>query len=384
VLPDFIAVKSLAASDLTFIEHFFRTLNVGGQKSINLNADVLTGEFYPNLESFLYPLRQEIRLGLDIYGPAAAGRYPGTRKIIKGGTYKNWRLNGETIHDPDSEPGRFDVMQPGDIAVIGFDGEPAPTAIRMVLLARGAVEDTVLHGAIVPLIPGGRKTMISLSQAQLSAALARPGVPNEHPLALLALDPLAQQALEDAAQGGFAGAQTLRQRRRGRPVTKAELERAKRLADATGIAGEELVNDYLDGLINDGQIPDFTWASADNAISPYDFAILSADGSTLVTRIEVKATTGRFETAFHISFAEIVCAASSEVPYLVYRVFNLTAEGAEISISYDIREFAKVLQEAYNQAMPSGVTADTFSVRVHTPGLTWVAPMHIQFADGEE
>jgi hypothetical protein len=62
VLPDFIAVKSLAASDLTFIEHFFRTLNVGGQKSINLNADVLTGEFYPNLESFLDQLRQEIRL----------------------------------------------------------------------------------------------------------------------------------------------------------------------------------------------------------------------------------------------------------------------------------------------------------------------------------
>ena len=252
------------------------------------------------------------------------------------------------------------------------------------LLARAAAEDTILHGAIASLIPGGRKTMISLSQAQLSAVLAQPGVPNEHPLSILALDPVSQQALEDAAQGGFTGIRTLRQRRRGRPVTKAELERAKRSADATGVAGEELVNDYLSSLMNDGKIPDYTWASADNAISPYDFAILSADGSALTTRIEVKATKDAFSTPFHISFAEIANAAGSKVPYLIYRVFGLTEEGADISISYDIRQFAIVLRDTHNQAMPHGVIADSFSVPVSTPGLTWATPVHFQFPASEE
>lgn len=384
MLPDFIAVKSLAASDLTFFEHFFRTLNVGGQKSINLNADILTGELYPDLDNFLDPASQEIRLGLDIYGPAAAGRYHLTRKIIKGGTYKNWRLNGEFIYDPESEPGRFDIMQPGDIAVLGFDGRPAPNAIRMVLLARSAAEDAILHGAIAALIPGRRKSMISLSQAQLSAVLVQPGVPDDHPLGLLALDPIVQQALEDAAQGGIVGTRTLRQRRQSRPVTRAELERAKRAADATGIAGEELVNDYLSGLVDDGKVPAFRWTSSENAISPYDFAILSADESVLTTRIDVKATTGPFGTPFHISFAEVVSAAGSEVPYLIYRVFGMTQEGGEISISGDIRGFASALQAAHNQAMPGQVVADSFSVPIGTPGLTWEEPVRAKFVADED
>lgn len=385
MLPDFIAAKRLAASDLTFFERLFRILNVSGQKSITLNADVLTGEFYPDLDNFLDPDSQELRLGLDIYGPAAAGRYHVTRKIIKGGSYKNWRLNGEFIYDPEDKPHRFDPMRAGDIAIIGFDGKPAPSTIRLVLLARADHIDGTLHSAIAPLIPGGRKSMVSLTQAQLTAALAQPGVPDGHPLALLALDPVAQAALEDAAQAGLRGIRAVDQRRHGRPVTKAELERAKRSADATGAAGEELVNDYLTALQANGGIPDFSWASAGNAISPYDFAVLSQGGSAVVTRIDVKASKGPFDTAFHISLAEIACAAQSATPYVIYRVFDLTGEGGKIGVSGDIREFAQALYKAHADSMPGEVAADSFSVPVNTPGLTWAEPVYAVFAkdDGD-
>jgi hypothetical protein len=226
--------------------------------------------------------------------------------------------------------------------------------------------------------------MVPLSQAELSAALAQPGVPEDHPLALLALDPIAQQALEDVAQGGLAGNRMLRQRRRGRPVTKAELERAKRAADATGVAGEELVNDYLTQRLDDGKIPAFNWASSENAISPYDFTILAADRGSQTTRIDVKATRGPFETSFHISLAEVVNAAGSTVPYVIYRVFGLTQGGGEISISGDIRDFARALQAAHDQAMPGQVTADSFSVPVSTPSLTWAQPVQAIFSVDED
>jgi hypothetical protein len=383
VLPDFIAAKRLAASDLTFFERLYRTVNKGGQKCINLNADVLTGQLYPNLESHFEPDTQEIRLGLDIYGPAAAGRYHLTRKIIKGGTYKNWRLNGEFVYDPHDEPGRFDGLQPGDIAVIGFDGKPAPFAVRMVLLAQAAPEDRALHAAVGALIPGGRRSMVALTQDNLNKVLSLPSVRDDHPLRLLALDPIAEAALEDAVQGGIRGTQILRQRRKGRPVTKAELAKAKRSADATGEAGEELVNDYLCLLKAETKIPNFVWVSSENVIAPYDFEILASDGISSTVLIDVKATTGAFDAPFHISMAEIIHAAEATVPYVIYRVFGLSDAGGQIKVSDDIRAFAQKLRQSHDRSLPKQVTADGFTVLVDAPGLSWGKPVNATFAAEE-
>ncbi len=48
-MPDRLAIKRLTASDCTLFKGVFRTIGAGHQKSINLNADVLTGRLYPSL-----------------------------------------------------------------------------------------------------------------------------------------------------------------------------------------------------------------------------------------------------------------------------------------------------------------------------------------------
>lgn len=382
-MPDFIAAKSLASSDLTFFERLYRNLNVGAQKCINLNADVLIGQFYPDLENLLDPDSQELRIGLNIYGPAAAPKLHVTRKIIKGRNYKNWRLNGEFIYDPEDQPGRFELLRADDIAIIAFDGRPAPHSATMVLLARAAVEDVALQRVFASLIPGGRRSMISLTAEQISSALAQLGVPKEHPLALLARDPVAEAALEDVAQGGTRSLRKLRSLRRGRPVTKSELERAKRSAELTGAAGEELVNEYLGRIQNPGGAFDYEWTSETNAVSPFDFRCKSEGGAigSSETEIEVKSTRGEFEADFHISLSEVLHAAASTVEYRIYRVFNLTDNGGNIAISADMRPFAKSLKEAHERAMPGGVAADSFSVPVDTPGLIWNEPLSFVLSD---
>ena len=42
-----LALKQLTASDLTLFEWQFRHLDVGGQKSINLNANVFVDQLFP-------------------------------------------------------------------------------------------------------------------------------------------------------------------------------------------------------------------------------------------------------------------------------------------------------------------------------------------------
>ncbi len=250
-MAELLAVKRLTASDLTFFERLFRTVNAGNQKGINLNADVLTGVLYPDLAAVAAAQPDgEISFPLTILGPDAAGSYRVRRKIVKGGTYKNWRLNGEFIYDPDGGPGRFDTMRPGDLAVFGFDGRPGPDAVTLVLLSAHASEDAALHANLAPLVAG--KSMAPVLAERLRAALRSTGAAPEHPLSVLARDPEDELALEDAALGGTKGVRSLRRRRRARPISPSELQRAKKAAAQTGADGEALVDAYLQAIGNPG------------------------------------------------------------------------------------------------------------------------------------
>ncbi|MCC7275383.1 MAG: hypothetical protein IT561_22130 [Alphaproteobacteria bacterium] len=223
-MADRLALKSLTASDLTFFEIQFRTSNVGNQKSINLNGDVFVDELYPVL-SPLAKEQREITIGLPIkiFGPAAAGEELIQRKIVTGRNYKNWRLNGEFVKDPIGQAGRFDWLSVGDLAVMGFDGLAEPRALTLVLLAQSAGQDTALHRDLADLIPGGRKTMVSVTAERLMVALQDTDTPQDHPLWALARDQEVEQALEDAALGGAGGVSRLLHRRRIRPVSPTEL-----------------------------------------------------------------------------------------------------------------------------------------------------------------
>ena len=385
-MPDFLAVKRLSASDLTFFESLFRTQNAGNQKSINLNADVLTGILYPALDEVAARSGGEIRFPLTIYGPNAARGYRLTRKIIKNVAYKNWRLNGEFVFDPADHPGRFNSLVPGDLAVFGFDGRLAPEAVTMVLLSGNAQADGVLHTSFADLVAGTRRTMAVLTQEQISAALQEPGVPADHPLDVLVAGGPIGLALEDAAQGGFRGIRALRGRRAMRPVTAGELEQAKRNMERTGAEGEALVDAYLLDTQNEGGDFQHDWVSSTNAIAPYDFLCTATGGDmgNSTYRIDVKTTRGPFEGDFHLSLGEVKEAASGTSPYYIWRVYGLNEDGAFFRRSSDISGFAASLLEAHDGALPGRVQADSFSVPVDTRGLSWSAAARLERLDPDE
>lgn len=98
----------------------FRNKNAGNQKSINLNADVFIDRLYPSLQDTDVGRNGRVPLDLFLYGPGNARAWNLQRKIIKGGSYKNWRLNGEYIANPPDQPNRFDVLVPGDFVIFDF------------------------------------------------------------------------------------------------------------------------------------------------------------------------------------------------------------------------------------------------------------------------
>lgn len=387
-MPVFIAIKSLTATDLTYFATIYRRSNVAKQKAINLNANVLIEEFYPALsEHALTQPRGEISFPLSIYGPNAAGLYPLRRKIIKGGSYKNWRLNGELIHDPEEEPGRFGGLQPSDLAVLGFQGRVAPETVTMILLAQADAADAGLVANLSPLAPpGGRRSMASVTATRLEDALVATGAAADHPLRLLARDPVLDAALDDAALGDAGGAAILHTGRPGRPVTPEELARAKERAERTGADGETLVDIHFRDHENPGGTWAHEWTSARNAVAPYDFRCRSTGGvlGDQEFKVDVKTTRSAWTNDFHMSLGELREAARSTVPYRIYRMSDLDETGGTLRISGDVRDFARQLLEAHDGAMPGKIRADSFSIPVDAQGLTWDAPIRIEPPDEDD
>ena len=143
-----LALKRLTASDLTFFEWHFRNRNAGNQKAINLNADVFTGELYPRLDIIVRERHNKVGIDLWIAGPGAAEPVNLQRKIIKGTRYKNWRLDGEFIYNPEDTPERFNLLQPGDLALIGFEGDLEPNTVTLVLVSKDAPQDQILFSRL--------------------------------------------------------------------------------------------------------------------------------------------------------------------------------------------------------------------------------------------
>jgi hypothetical protein len=371
-----IALKQLSASDCTLFEAVFRTISAGNQKSINLNADVLTGKLYPNLSSVAAATDHEIRLALSIYGPGGKPAHKLTRKIIKAASYKNWRLNGEFIYGPPEDSSRYDNIKPGDIAIMVFKGDTAPTVMDLILVSQFDPADSALHKALNKLFG---KTMVVVTSAQIATAASAAAVPEGHPVHLAAADPEMEAAFEDAIQGGIEGTRKLLRSRRGRNISSSDLAKAKAKAELTGREGEGLVNGYLAAALAAGKIANYQWISIENAIAPYDFEILTAEGQK--TFIDVKTTEGPFENVIHLSLAEIIEAAAG-VPYRIYRVFKLDDDGGKLRISKDIGPLALRLKTLHETHMPDGFRVDSFSVA--TSSFTWGAEKYVPRGEDEE
>lgn len=351
-MPLSFALKRLTASDLTLFKWHFENRNAGNQKAINLNASVFVGELFPSIEAAARGMGARLPLDLWIYGPGSAPPINLQRKIIKGGAYKNWRLNGEFINNPDEEPDRFNVLEPNDFALIGFEGDLVPTGANILFVSKRHPDDQALHGRLNQLIGAG-SSMVSLSEDVVRGAAGTAGLAPSHPIYALALT----EDLKEASQGAAPAIERVLRVARAISISPTDLKRAREAAEDNGRLGEELIDSYLGRQVG-GRLKAYEWTSQINVIAPFDFRLWDSGGESLV---DVKTTSGPFDRDLHISVPELRVMASDTHPYRIYRVFGVSLGGARLRISAPVREFALSILRGF-EALPRGVTVDSVSV----------------------
>ena len=349
---DKLALKRLTASDLTFFAWHFKHRSAGNQKAINLNADVFKDQFYPSLE--VIARNRQYKLGVDLWvaGPAVARPLNLQRKIIKGRGYKNWRLDGEFIHNPTDEPDRFNVLAPGDLVLLGFEGELSPDAVTLVFLANAAEKDEPLVGELSNIL--GRQRMISLEPDTLRSLCERLSVSDSHPVWQLVMD----DDFIEAGAGIATAVERVLVRSRGATHSLHDLHKARQAAEHIGRFGEELVDTYLQSGMIANEITDYEWVSDKNAIAPHDFRVLR---DKKWEKLEVKSTTGSFSREYHLPRSELRDMASGNEPYRIGRVYECNEDGAKMRISRNLQLFGETVLEAC-RALPPGVAMDAVTV----------------------
>jgi len=346
-----LAIKKLTASDLTIFKWHVEEHPAGKQKAINLNADVLVNVFFPSLPVLMDERQGSIPITLYIYGPGITGEINLQRKIQKRGSYKNYRLNGEVINDPDENSDRFHKLQAGDFMIIEFVGDLEPLSAKAVFVASESVSDKTLHGFLNEFMAD--RSMSAVPAYELQEIINKANLPIEHPANLLIQD----SPLEDAALGGIEGIKVLRKGPYQGRVTRQNLEQARKNAQRMGRLGEELVSLYLEQQVNLEEILDFQWESDENAIAPYDFQI--SDLNDDLVFVDVKATKGSFSNPIHISYNELLKMQESK-RYHIYRVYDVTDTSAHLRVSENLNKFAAQIVEVFNN-LPAKVQPDGIS-----------------------
>lgn len=353
-----LALKRLTASDLTLFKWHFQNHPAGKQKAFNLDAGVLVGRLYPQLgEPALVP---QPRYPLDLYlcGPGLASANNLQRKILK--QQKNWRLNGELIDNPVESPELYNVLVPGDFALFEFSGDMAPTTAKVVLVSRILPTDAGIHTELARRFPDG--SMWALDDGLVQEVLAAAGPPAGHPL----YDWADTNLLEDAALGGAAGTEAINARRGRRGISPEDFMRSRRNAEATGVAGEGLLNAWLEGEQRAGRVSAFEWTASVNAVAPYDFRVTVDDEVRLV---DAKSTVGGFGNPVHLSLTELTVAVQGPEPYDICRLYDVTEAGAKMRIARNIGlTLGGTL--AMLSALPEGVSVDSVSIRPDVLGFS--------------
>ena len=377
-MPDDIALKMLRPSDLTLFDPIWQRENeafrqglktkISKQKAINLNAREFLDGLYPGVRNAALGGLTSIKLSLTIFGPESETPHNITRKAVRSPGSKNWRLNGETIHEPEGEKGRYANLQEGDLALLKFKGEPQPTDVTVALVS----PDTAGSDLIPALMQWMDDTgMVLLSPEQLASSLEAARVPSDHFLWRLANDPETEIALEQSVEGDDAALSAIR-RRRGRGGGSVSLEqwlKARAGSEATGRAGEELIAAWLQERSDS-----LDWVSNAEPLAPYDMFVRCPEIDDCATFIDVKTTKGNFETRFHLSHWEARFAASFPAgtePYRIIRVFNLGTSAPAFSISDPINDWARQLISDARSAFPEGVSSDGFVIDPKVAGISW-------------
>ncbi|MFY0583838.1 hypothetical protein ACN28S_64595 [Cystobacter fuscus] len=347
-----IAIKSLSSSDLSFFKVHLR---LSKQKAINLNSDVFIDRFYPGLKGLYDP----VVFPFTIVGPGGRAAHRLTRKALRSPAAKNWRLNGEFIHDPDGEPGRYDGLAANDFAIMSFEGNERPEAVTLVLVSANG--DAKLRAAVAGLFDfTGRSSMMQVPEAtivNLRAATIDAYPVGEHPFDAL----IPRDTVEEVLFGNIAPA-SMDVQPSGRSVAMSphELRRQLLAAEETGQQGEELFGNWLatKGYSED----DFEWVSQTHARSSFDYEIRSAkwiDNAPHVF-VDVKTTRGSFERPVHMSLAELRFAAKS-TNYRIARLYDIAGSKPKLRILTGVQAVAAQVVTGLN-SLPSGVSADSVQI----------------------
>ena len=363
------ALKRLTHSDLTFFKCYYSAQGdkPSKQKALNLNSNILVDILYPELKN---ATGDKVKVTLHIYGPGMEDVHTLQRKILKSQGSKNWRLNGELIYSPEDNLDRYDCLHPGDIALMGFDGEPIPKTVYIDFISQRNEDDKYLYQELDDILKSPMQTVTS---SQLHDVIARSGLPEYHPAKRFELDAELIAAVE-----GDAEAVLHVYRHTGRQMSSEELNLFKQRADDIGRQGEDLVFRYLNGLRTQEEIQDFEWISSENAIAPYDFQIIERDGTK--RKLDVKSTTSDFSTKFHVSRAELITMAESTESYDLYRVYDLGDESGKLRIARDMKTFAEKILDKL-QVLPAGVKIDSISCQPEQ--LEFCDPIDL-YAESEE
>jgi hypothetical protein len=377
-MPERIAIKVLTGSDLTFFDSIFKKKNIGGnQKSINLNADVFVSVLYPNIGAGSLGRDVEIPVRVTVFGPLPGKAYKFARSIAKGKKYKNWRLNGAAVPDPEDELGKFDGLNPGDVAVIEFHGDAKPEAVSLVIISQR--HDPRLLATLASETGGGRQSMVAVSRRRLFELAESLKLSGDHPIRALLEDPELDGLLEEAQSGAEPAVRRLRERT-GRKVTKAEIEAARERAARVGSDGEALAHVLLMRMVRSGHLTRVVWASEENAAASWDFEIEEEGGK--VIRLDAKSTTRTFEgSSFFLSAAEAAAASNPSIPYRILRMSDLTDDGAAARFSEDINDLAASIVRCTDK-LPVGTSPTGFCLSVDT--LKWNSPVSVERPDQPE
>ncbi len=349
-----LALKKLKKSDLTFFKSYFTKHPQAKQKGFNLDTKLIEGRFFPGLKEMLKPLpKKSAHVDLTFMGPGLAPAYTLARKIKIDA--KNLRLNGELVHDPVDQTGRFDGMAEDDFVLLEFGGSTLPDTVSAVLIAAGEKEDAALHAGFLKLLPSLTDSMCVLTEEKLQEIIDEASPAPSHPVR----DWLEPELLEGVAIGDAEAVAEVIKRRSGRGMSAADLKAAKASAERTGEIGEEL----LDGFLGSGADPrtqDHKWVAQENAISPYDFLVHEHGGS--IRHVDAKSTSGDFDAPLYLSTAEIRHALGSGVPYDIYRLYSVRESGAKLRIARDVQARLTAVMAAL-ESFPEGVRVDSLAFK---------------------
>ncbi|KAA5611818.1 protein NO VEIN domain-containing protein [Rhodovastum atsumiense] len=315
---------------------------------------------------------------VTIYGPGGKNGFKVARRIVL--QRKNWRLDGQFIDEPENEPGRFyPALKDGDLAIMAFSGIEFPTAASVLLLGNNPA-DSALRAKLLPMVKKRVKSMVRLDPVEMQALADTLGLGEDHPLRSMATDTVVAYEMEQAAFGDPGAAEKVRARRGGRHMTAEELAASLERAAATGRVGEEMVDWYLQEQTPAGAPRRHRRMWPDSANHPYDFEIFDATVA-LEAVLDVKSTSGAWTLEMFMSMSEVEHAATSTVPYFIYRVSEVSEIGAWLRISGDIRPLAKAISAAYCPAYPKATRATTIGIRPADSDIVWSDPIRLDIAE---